>query len=100
MSPGLHPLGGRGPRPDNLAKVLAKVYASWSKVIKPDHRVAYVAKMLLNAHRDTHRRSWRRETPVAEFPDAHHRDPVTRGPGDPQAFFAVAVEVTGSPNKR
>jgi hypothetical protein len=33
--------------------------------------------MLLNAHRDTHRRSWRRETPVAEVPDAHHRDPVT-----------------------
>jgi hypothetical protein len=40
MSPGLHPLGGRGPRPDNLAKVPAKVYASWSKVIKADHRDA------------------------------------------------------------
>lgn len=60
---------------EDLAQTtLLKVYVAWGKVVKADHRDAYVSKILLNAHRDTHRRRWRRETPVAEVPDVHAPD--------------------------
>lgn len=60
---------------EDLAQTtLLKVYVAWSKVVKADHRDAYVSRMLVNAHRDSHRRRWRRETPVAEVPDAHEPD--------------------------
>lgn len=58
---------------EDLAQTtMVKVYVAWSKVIRADHRDAYVSKMLLNAHRDTHRR--RRETPVASVPDTEAVD--------------------------
>lgn len=60
---------------EDLAQTtLLKVYVAWGKVVKADHRDAYVSRMLVNAHRDTHRRRWRRETPVAEVPDVHEPD--------------------------
>lgn len=60
---------------EDLAQAtLLKVYIAWGKVVKADHRDAYVSKILVNAHRDTHRRRWRRETPVAEVPDAQGPD--------------------------
>lgn len=53
---------------EDLAQTtMVKVYVSWSKVSRADHRDAYVSKMLVNAHRDTHRR--RRETPMSVLPD-------------------------------
>jgi DNA-directed RNA polymerase specialized sigma24 family protein len=49
---------------EDLAQTtLLKVYVAWGKVVKADHRDAYVSKILVNAHRDSHRRRWRRETP-------------------------------------
>ena len=60
---------------EDLAQTtLMRAYVAWSKVIRADHRDAYVSKMLVNAHRDTHRRRWRRETPMAEVPDAPQPD--------------------------
>jgi RNA polymerase sigma-70 factor (sigma-E family) len=54
---------------DVAQTTLLRAYVAWTKVVKADHRDAYVSRMLVNAHRDTHRRRWRRETPVAEVPD-------------------------------
>jgi RNA polymerase sigma-70 factor (sigma-E family) len=55
---------------EDLAQTtLMRAYVAWAKVARADHRDAYVSKMLVNAHRDTHRRRWRRETPMAEVPD-------------------------------
>jgi RNA polymerase sigma-70 factor (sigma-E family) len=60
---------------EDLAQTtLVRVYVGWGKVMKADHRDAYVSKMLINAHRDTHRSRWRRETPVAEVPDVLEPD--------------------------
>jgi RNA polymerase sigma-70 factor (sigma-E family) len=60
---------------EDLAQTtLMRAYVAWSKVSNADHRDAYVSKMLVNAHRDTHRRRWRRETPVAEVPDTPEPD--------------------------
>jgi RNA polymerase sigma-70 factor (sigma-E family) len=55
---------------DVAQTTLLRAYVAWTKVVKADHRDAYVSRMLVNAHRDTHRKRWRRETPVAEVPDA------------------------------
>ncbi|WP_442940024.1 hypothetical protein [Nocardioides sp. B-3] len=59
---------------DPAQTTLLKVYVARHKVMKADHRDAYVSKMLVNAHRDTHRRRWRRETSVADVPDVHEAD--------------------------
>ena len=54
---------------EDLAQTtMVKVYVSWSKVMRAEHRDAYVSKMLVNAHRDSHRK--RRETPLGVLPDA------------------------------
>jgi RNA polymerase sigma-70 factor (sigma-E family) len=56
---------------EDLAQTtLTRAYASWGKVVKAQNRDAYVSKMLVNAHRDAHRKRWMRETPVAEIPEA------------------------------
>jgi RNA polymerase sigma-70 factor (sigma-E family) len=59
---------------DLTQTTLLKVYVAWGRVSKADHRDAYVSKMLVNAHRDTHRSRWRREAPVAAVPDVHEPD--------------------------
>jgi RNA polymerase sigma-70 factor (sigma-E family) len=61
---------------EDLAQTtMVKVYVAWSKVVRADHRDAYVSRMLVNAHRDSHRR--RRETPVAAVPDSASADATT-----------------------
>jgi RNA polymerase sigma-70 factor (sigma-E family) len=52
---------------DVAQTTMVKVYVSWSKVLRAEHRDAYVSKMLVNAHRDSRRK--RRETPLAVLPD-------------------------------
>ena len=61
---------------EDLAQTtLLRAYVSWEKVLKAHSLDAYVSKMLLNAFRDSHRRRWRRETPMAEVPDSPLTDP-------------------------
>ncbi|MDP2773017.1 MAG: SigE family RNA polymerase sigma factor [Nocardioides sp.] len=68
-------LGCTASEAEDLAQTtLLRAYVSWTKVAKADHRDAYVSRMLLNAHRDTHRRRWRRETTVARMPDSPAHD--------------------------
>ena len=55
---------------EDLAQTtLIRCYVAWSKVERAEHRDAYVAKILLNAHRATGRSRWRRESPVGVLPD-------------------------------
>lgn len=61
-------LGCTLPEAEDLVQTtMVKVFVSWPKVAKAAHRDAYVSTMLLNAHRDAHRR--RRDTPVAVLPE-------------------------------
>lgn len=54
---------------DLVQSTLLRAYVAWAKVMRADHRDAYVARMLVNAHRERHRtRRWR-ESPVATLPD-------------------------------
>jgi RNA polymerase sigma-70 factor (sigma-E family) len=62
---------------DVAQTTLLRAYVAWAKVAKADHRDAYVSRMLVNAHRDTHRRRWRREMPVGDLPDVPEGDPTS-----------------------
>jgi DNA-directed RNA polymerase specialized sigma24 family protein len=55
---------------DLVQSTLIKVYVGWDRVRAAEHRDAYVAKMLLNASREKHRRRrWReRRGPPAGDP--------------------------------
>lgn len=69
-------LGCTLPEAEDLAQTtMVKVYVAWSRVQRADHREAYVSRMLVNAHRDAHRR--RRETPVAALRDTAGNDATT-----------------------
>ncbi|GEP34729.1 RNA polymerase sigma factor SigL [Nocardioides szechwanensis] len=68
-------LGCTASEAEDLAQgTLLRAYVFWAKVEKADHRDAYVSRMLVNAHRDSHRSRWRRETAFAEVPDAQVDD--------------------------
>lgn len=55
---------------EDLAQTtMLRVYVSWSKVARAEHRDAYVSKMLLNAHRESHRKRRWRESLTAEPPE-------------------------------
>lgn len=60
-----------------------RAYVAWSKVAAADRPDAYFSKILVNAHRDTYRKRWRRESPVADLPDA---------PGGDEAAAADSAE--------
>jgi len=63
---------------EDLAQTtLLRAYVAWKRVSKADHRDAYVSKMLVNAHRDSHRKRWRREIPMAEVRDTSEPDTTT-----------------------
>lgn len=68
---------------EDLAQTaLVRCYASWRKVSKASNRDAYVYRTLVNCHRDSRRRMWRREQPTAlldesALPTASMSDPAT-----------------------
>jgi RNA polymerase sigma-70 factor (sigma-E family) len=56
---------------EDLAQTtLMRCYLAWPKVVRATNQDAYVAKVLINAYRQSRRRHWWRETPTAELPDA------------------------------
>lgn len=64
---------------EDLAQAtLLKCFVSWSKVTGASHRDAYVSRILLNAHRDSHRARWRREVPVSSAPETPQPDETER----------------------
>ncbi len=65
---------------DLLQTSLAKAYGSWAKVSAADHPVAYVRRLMVNAHLSWLRRLTNTERVVETFPD--------RGTGDFSAAHA------------
>ena len=67
---------------EDLAQTtLMRCYVSWSKVARATNRDAYVSRVMINAHRDGHRRRWRSERPVADVPDVPIDDETTTSDG-------------------
>jgi RNA polymerase sigma-70 factor (sigma-E family) len=55
---------------EDLAQTtLMRCYLAWPKVVGAANQDAYVAKVLINAYRQSRRRHWWRERPTAELPD-------------------------------
>ncbi len=55
---------------DLVQSVLARCWASWSKVRDADNRDAYVHRVLVNTHIDSRRRRWWGELPAASVPES------------------------------
>jgi len=71
---------------EDLAQTaLAKAYGSWGKVREADHPVAYVRRLMINAHLSWLRRLTNTERPMERFPDA--------GAGDHQSAHAETDEM-------
>lgn len=57
-------LCGDAHRADDLVQIaLAKAYVAWPRLIRAGNVDAYLRRILMNAHVDETRRSWRRERP-------------------------------------
>jgi RNA polymerase sigma-70 factor (sigma-E family) len=70
---------------DLLQTALAKAYGSWTKVRGADHPVAYVRRLMINAHLSWLRRLTNTERPLERFRDS--------GSADHQAAHAETDEM-------
>jgi RNA polymerase sigma-70 factor (sigma-E family) len=70
---------------DLLQTALAKAYGSWSKVRRADHPLAYVRRLMINAHLSWARRLMNTERVIETMPD--------RADGDLQAAHADSDEM-------
>ncbi|SOE00506.1 SigE family RNA polymerase sigma factor [Blastococcus haudaquaticus] len=70
---------------DLLQTALAKTYGSWAKVRQADHPVAYVRRLMINAHLSWVRRLTNTERVLETFPDV--------GGGDLQSAHAESDEM-------
>ena len=70
---------------DLLQTALAKAYGSWGRVRAADHPVAYVRRLMINAHLSWMRRMTSTERPLERFADA--------GSGDHQSEHAATDEL-------
>jgi len=59
---------------DLVQTMLIRCYRSWRKVRSAANPDAYVYRMLVNCHHDSHRRHWWAEQPTAPPPDRPGRD--------------------------
>ncbi|CAN5160535.1 N/A [soil metagenome] len=65
-------LGCSLPEAEDVAQAtLVRCYVKWAQVRRAEHRAAYVAKVLLNVHREARRKLSAGELPLADIPDAH-----------------------------
>ncbi|CAN5673530.1 N/A [soil metagenome] len=63
-------LGCSLPEAEDAAQAtLVRCYVKWSQVRRAEHRTAYVAKVLLNVHREARRKASAQERPLAEVPE-------------------------------
>jgi RNA polymerase sigma-70 factor (sigma-E family) len=70
---------------DLLQTALAKAYGSWEKVRRADHPVAYVRRLMINAHLSWVRRLMNTEQVLETIPET--------GSGDPQTAHADSDEM-------
>lgn len=63
-------LGCARPEAEDLVQTaLVRCYVAWEKVSGAGNRDAYVYRVLVNCHHDTHRRRWWRERPTEQLPE-------------------------------
>lgn len=62
---------------DLVQTVFVRAYRSWRKVSSAASPDAYVYRMLVNCHHDSHRRHWWGEQPTAAPPDRPDHDRTT-----------------------
>lgn len=80
-------LGCSLPEAEDLAQAtLLRCYLAWPKVLRAEHRDAYVSRVLINGHRASRRRRWWGERPTERLPDQGLPDPTDAIAG------ALAVE--------
>ena len=83
---------------EDLAQTtLMRCYVAWQKVRRANDRDAYVYRILVNCHRDSHRRHWWAEKPAAEVPD--HPDPDATAQVDLADAVARALARLSTPNR-
>jgi RNA polymerase sigma-70 factor (sigma-E family) len=84
-------LGCSLPEAEDLTQTtLMRCYLSWGKVTKALNRDAYVSRVMINAHRDAHRRRWRTERPVADVPEVAVNDQIAARDGVDAVHRALA----------
>jgi RNA polymerase sigma-70 factor (sigma-E family) len=63
-------LTGDPDRAEDLLQIaLARSYRRWDRISRYDDPVAYVRRVMVNAHTDWWRRRWRHEVPTGQLPD-------------------------------
>jgi RNA polymerase sigma-70 factor (sigma-E family) len=62
--------GNPGAAEDLVQASLLKLYQAWSRIDTSAEPDAYLRRIIVNTHRSWWRARWRRETPVAEVPEA------------------------------
>lgn len=63
-------LGCARPEAEDLVQTaLVRCYVAWEKVSRAGNRDAYVYRVLVNCHHDSHRRRWWRERPTEQLPE-------------------------------
>lgn len=84
-------LGCSLPEAEDLTQTtLMRCYMSWSKVTKAMNRDAYVSRVMINAHRDGHRRRWRSERPMANVPEVAVNDQTDASDGVDAVHLALS----------
>jgi RNA polymerase sigma-70 factor (sigma-E family) len=70
-------LTGEQQRAEDLVQsTLLKTWSSWSRVQAADDRLAYVRRILINAHIAHSRRRWSGEIPSASLPEITDSEPM------------------------
>ena len=77
---------------EDLAQAtLERCYVKWAQVERAADRDAYVARILINLHRQSRRRRWWREQPTDVLPDVAGDDPTAVADGSETVRRALTV---------
>jgi RNA polymerase sigma-70 factor (sigma-E family) len=77
---------------DLVQNTLTKLYLAWDRIEQRDRVDAYARRVLVNEHRSTWRRPWRRhEVTTDVLPDARAASPEHDGEGDAVWAFVASL---------
>jgi RNA polymerase sigma-70 factor (sigma-E family) len=83
------------PQPDAedlVQATLLKIFRSWRRVSRADHRDAYAYRILVNTLHDQRSRRWSGERPTADLPEAVFESDPTTGLAVRRALAAMGKE--------
>jgi RNA polymerase sigma-70 factor (sigma-E family) len=84
-------LGRRGLADDAVQEALSRAMTRWDRIVRTDDPLAYVRRMIVNAHVSEWRRSRRREVPAAYPPESVVE--TVAGPDDELWRLCLALPV-------